>query len=69
MRKIQHLVAAFAIGLTPLANAQATHKVVDIPTRPGVTQRLLVVAPPESKAAVVLIPGGTEACRFFLMDQ
>ena len=65
MRKIQHLVAAFAIGLTPLANAQATHKVVDIPTRPGVTQRLLVVAPPEPKAAVVLIPGGHGGLQVF----
>ncbi len=33
-------------------------KVVDIPTRPGVTQRMLVLAPESPKAAVVLFAGG-----------
>ncbi len=33
-------------------------QVIDIPTRPGVTQRLLVLAPPEPKAAVVMMAGG-----------
>jgi pimeloyl-ACP methyl ester carboxylesterase len=41
-----------------VATAQTTQKVVDIPTRPGVTQRMIVLIPLEPKAAVVLLPGG-----------
>lgn len=39
------------------AHAQDT-RVVDLPTRPGVTQRFIVVAPPQPKAAVILFAGG-----------
>ncbi len=35
-----------------------TQRVVDIPTRTGVTQRMLVLAPGSPKAAVVLLAGG-----------
>ncbi|MEO1767189.1 alpha/beta hydrolase [Thiobacter aerophilum] len=31
---------------------------MDIPTRPGVTQRFLLLTPPEAKAAVILFAGG-----------
>lgn len=41
-----------------LAFGQTESTVVDIPTRPGVTQRLLVLAPPSPKAAVILFAGG-----------
>jgi dienelactone hydrolase len=51
-------IAAFLIGLASQLNAQTTQKVVDIPTRPGVTQRLLVLSPPAPKASVVLFAGG-----------
>ena len=40
------------------AAAQPAPKVIDIPTRPGVTQRMLVLSPAEPKAAVVLLAGG-----------
>ncbi|MBU3737507.1 MAG: alpha/beta hydrolase [Rhodoferax sp.] len=33
-------------------------QVVDVPTRPGVTQRLLVLRPAQPRAAVVLLAGG-----------
>jgi dienelactone hydrolase len=33
-------------------------RVVDIPTRPGVTQRFVYLAPESPKAAVILFPGG-----------
>ena len=33
-------------------------RTVDIPTRPGVTERVLVLAPQGAKAAVALLPGG-----------
>ena len=38
--------------------ADAADRVVDIPTRPGVTQRFVLIAPPGAKAAVVLFAGG-----------
>ena len=41
-----------------LACGQTESRVVDIPTRPGITQRLLVLAPPSPKAAVILFAGG-----------
>jgi dienelactone hydrolase len=41
-----------------VAWAQVTKRVVDIPTRPGVTQRILLVSPDHPKAAVILFPGG-----------
>ena len=40
------------------ASASAAEKVVDIPTRPGVTQRFLLISPPDPRAAVVLFAGG-----------
>lgn len=50
-------LAALLAGLTG-AVAQPSQKVVDIPTRPGVSERVLVLAPPAAKAAVVLLAGG-----------
>ena len=47
-------VLAMAILVSPVR----AQKVVDIPARPGVTQRMVVISPPNPKAAVVLIPGG-----------
>lgn len=51
-------VVGFLIALASQVQAQTTEKVVDIPTRPGVTQRMLVLSPPTTKAAVVLFAGG-----------
>jgi len=45
----------FCLIATPYAAAQ---KVVDIPTRPGVTQRFLLITPDSPKAAVILFAGG-----------
>jgi pimeloyl-ACP methyl ester carboxylesterase len=39
------------------ARAQDT-RVVDVPTRPGVTQRFILVSPPQPRAAVILFAGG-----------
>jgi len=44
----------------PAAQAQ-TLQVMDVPTRPGVTQRILVIKPDQPKAAVVLFAGGDGA--------
>ncbi|EHP38036.1 hypothetical protein OR16_39399, partial [Cupriavidus basilensis OR16] len=43
---------------TLAARAQTAPQVVDIPTRPGVTQRFLYLAPAQPKAAVILYAGG-----------
>jgi alpha/beta superfamily hydrolase len=53
-------VGAAALGLVFCATAAAQNaaRVVDIPTRPGVTQRILVLTPPQPVAAVVLFSGG-----------
>jgi dienelactone hydrolase len=46
------------ILISQSAIAQVSEKVVDIPTRPGVTQRVLYLMPENPKAAVILFPGG-----------
>lgn len=46
-------------GLLVFSAAHAqTPRSVDIPTRPGVTQRVLVIAPDQPRAAVILFAGG-----------
>lgn len=51
-------VALIACLLSISAQAEITQKVVDIPTRPGVTQRLLVLTPANPKASALLFAGG-----------
>jgi len=46
------------IGFFHSALAQTSQKVVDIPTRPGVTQRFVYLASESPKAAVILFAGG-----------
>jgi dienelactone hydrolase len=60
MQIFQPLFAALlALLMWGAARAQSTpQQVVDMPTRPGVTQRLLFITPPEPKAVAVLLPGG-----------
>lgn len=58
MRNLKLAIATALIALASHATVQVTTKVVDIPTRPGVTQRMIVLSPPEPKAAVVLFAGG-----------
>ncbi|RSZ36197.1 MULTISPECIES: alpha/beta hydrolase [unclassified Variovorax] len=65
MRKCRYWIAGFLIALVSHAQAQTTQKVVDIPTRPGVTQRMLVLSPPAAKAAVILLAGGHGGLQIF----
>lgn len=69
MRNVaKHWIAGFLFTLAAgvsQAQAQTTQKVVDIPTRPGVTQRMLVLSPPAPKAAVILIAGGHGGLQIF----
>jgi dienelactone hydrolase len=45
-------------ALPPVSHGQAPDRVVDLPTRPGVTQRFLLLEPREPRAAVILFAGG-----------
>ena len=45
------------------ACGEVKQSVVDIPTRPGVTQRVVLVSPDHPKAAVILFPGGHGGLR------
>lgn len=56
---------SFLVFLAIQAHAQTVQKVVDVPTRSGVSQRMLVLSPPEPKAAVILIPGGHGGLQIF----
>jgi hypothetical protein len=51
------LAIALAVPGAPV-RAQTPPRVVDLPTRPGVTQRFLFIAPAEPKAAAILFAGG-----------
>lgn len=64
-RTIKALTAALWLAVLLPAHAQIGQKVVDLPTRPGVTQRLLVLSPPEPKAAVLLFAGGHGGLQIF----
>ena len=55
---VKTLVVSFLVFLAIAAQAQSVQKVVDVATRSGVSQRMLVLSPPEPKAAVILFPGG-----------
>ncbi len=44
---------------------QSAQQVVDIPTRPGISQRMLVLSPQEPKAAVILFAGGHGGLQIF----
>jgi pimeloyl-ACP methyl ester carboxylesterase len=58
MPLLKIFVTGLLLAIVSAAHAQPAPKVVDIPTRSGVTQRLLVLSPPDPKAAVVLFAGG-----------
>ena len=58
MRNLSLLAGALLLNIAIQAHAETAQKVVDIPTRPGVTQRMIVLSPPEPKAAVVMFAGG-----------
>src|SRR5262245_37535434 len=58
MKRIERLLALGAMAVASLASAETSQKVVDVPTRSGVTERMIVLTPPQPKAAVVLLAGG-----------
>ncbi len=52
------IVVCLLLALAPAAAPAQSTQVVDLPTRPGATQRILVIKPEKPKAAVVLFAGG-----------
>jgi hypothetical protein len=65
MPLLKMFVTGLLLAIVSAAHAQPAPKVVDIPTRPGVTQRLLVLSPADPKAAVVLFAGGHGGLQLF----
>jgi pimeloyl-ACP methyl ester carboxylesterase len=57
MKRFLVLVNLYFLIFGSAAWAQTTKRVVDIPTRPGVTQRFLLLGPAHPKAAVILFAG------------
>lgn len=61
--------AAWGALTTTSAHAQApaaaTTKVVDIPSRPGVTQRFVYIAPTSAKGSIILMAGGHGGLQIF----
>jgi pimeloyl-ACP methyl ester carboxylesterase len=57
---MKRFILLFQLGLLAFSSQlwAQTPRVVDIPTHPGVTQRLFVLEPDKPKAAVVLFAGG-----------
>ena len=47
------------------ATSALAQQIVDIPTRPGVTQRLLVLTPGNAKATLIMLPGGHGGLQIF----
>jgi len=58
-------IACFLIALVSQVQAQTAQRVVDLPTRPGVTQRIVLLSPPVASAAVILIAGGHGGLQIF----
>ena len=65
MRHLKLTFAAFVLALSCQVQAQTAQRVVDVPTRPGVTQRLILLSPAQPRAAVVLLAGGHGGLQVF----
>jgi dienelactone hydrolase len=55
---VQRVASVAMLTLVLLVSPALAQKVVDIPTRSAVTQRMVVIAPANPRAAVVLFAGG-----------
>jgi hypothetical protein len=55
---MKRFLAMLAASCVLAASAQTRQEVLDLPTRPGVTERILVLEPPAVGAVTVLISGG-----------
>ena len=58
-------LASLLVALVAPAKAQSTQSVVDLPSRPGVSQRILLLTPPAPKAVLILLAGGHGGLQIF----
>ena len=58
-------LASLLIALVMPANAQSTQEVADIPSRPGISQRMLLLTSPSPKAVLILLAGGHGGLQIF----
>jgi hypothetical protein len=58
LKTVKILTSMLVMGWTAHVRGQVSEKVVDIPTRPRVTQRMFVLSPKNPKAATILLAGG-----------
>lgn len=65
VQTILKLLAAAMLIFNTAAHASTPQKVVEIPTRAGVMQTMLVIKPAEPKAAVILFAGGHGGLQIF----
>lgn len=65
MRPLRLTFSALIASLFLQVNAQTTQRIVDIPTRSGVTQRMIVLTPVNPKTTVVLLAGGHGGLQIF----
>lgn len=65
LSKLRMWALLLVLGCATHAHGQNNEKVVDIDTRPGVTQRMVVLSPPDPKAAVILFAGGHGGLQIF----
>ena len=64
-RTLKILASLLFLAFATHAYGQIVQKVVDIPTRPGVSQRMVVLSPQNPKAAVILFAGGHGGLQIF----
>lgn len=64
-RKVKIWACLFFLACATHAYGEMVQEVVDIPTRPGVSQRMLVLSPQNPKAAVILLAGGHGGLQIF----
>jgi pimeloyl-ACP methyl ester carboxylesterase len=58
-RIVPFIFILLSLGMFDVSFGEIKQRVVDIPTRPGVTQRFLYLLPDNPRAAVILFAGGT----------
>ena len=56
-QKLEIWILFFFLACASHANGEIVQRVVDIPTRPGINQRMVVLTPQDAKAAVILFAG------------
>lgn len=65
IRSIAALLGVAALWLAGPAAAQVRQEVIDLPTRPGVTVRTLLLTPAQPRAVAVLLAGGHGGLRLY----